>query len=119
MVSRLRSHSRRPFLGTSTYMTEQVDEWKCPKCEATNDGCGTKKSCIQREQPCQGLICECEEDTAENHGNAEDPCHNATCYHCGWGGTMPTDTVKCPTCKGSGRIQKAKVKSQEPRQEGK
>lgn len=67
----------------------EVTKWKCPKCGAAWNKHG-KGVCLQRGT-CEGLVCECEEDEPSKlHGEtAEDPCPEATCYHCGWGGMMP------------------------------
>jgi len=42
---------------------------------------------------CMGLICECPEgDIDDAHGTLVEPCKNAACYHCGWGGSFPAPT---------------------------
>lgn len=45
-----------------------------------------------------GFICECPEDwehqQTPDHGTIKEPCENAICYHCGWGGTFPSKTKK-------------------------
>ena len=67
-------------------------KWACPKCgaEAQEHGKGGVSKCMSAPLSCEGLLCECEEDTAVGHGNTlADPCRNANCYHCGWGGTFP------------------------------
>lgn len=66
--------------------------WKCPKCGAGFDEHGKRPSEIcDGEGKCQGLICECKNDTvAGDHGETfENPCSDANCYHCGWGGSLP------------------------------
>jgi len=70
-------------------------EWKCPKCGAPAHGHG--KGGLDKcdyEDPaglCEGFICECMiDDNDECHGmTLENPCPEANCYHCGWGGTFP------------------------------
>ena len=91
-------------------MTKIDDFWKCPKCGAPNDGHG-KGECQDKfgGRMCQGLICECEVDSdSPDHGTAKEPCKEAVCYHCGWGGELPDGMVNCPTCKGVGKIRKKK-----------
>lgn len=75
-------------------MSEINIEWKCPKCQApaNEHGKGGREKCEydQGGADCQGLLCECDHDTGEDHGASfKDPCPNANCYHCGWGGTFP------------------------------
>jgi hypothetical protein len=37
-----------------------------------------------------GFICDCDWETGPEHGESyQDPCEEAYCYHCGWGGTFP------------------------------
>ena len=70
-------------------MPELKFTWVCPKCSAPANEHG-KRVCIEREGNCMGFICDCDEDTGEHHGEVlSDPCTNANCYHCGWGGTFP------------------------------
>lgn len=66
-------------------------EFKCPKCEALPNECGSKKVPCLGHNGCMGFICDCaEEDTAEDHGTTfSNPCPEANCYHCGWGGRFP------------------------------
>jgi hypothetical protein len=70
-------------------------EWKCPKCGAKADehgkgGIAECKDWLGSRSRCKGLICECAQDTGSVHGETfSDRCHHATCYHCGWLGTMP------------------------------
>lgn len=77
-----------------------VFEWKCPKCGApANDhGPGHADRCEYDRggKDCVGFVCECENDTDDTtHGvTYADPCHNANCYCCGWGGTFPVPPVK-------------------------
>lgn len=78
-----------------------VISWECPNCGAAYNKCGRIKGVKPRngfrvddldhvQGSCEGLICECEFDTTEEHGTVHsDPCKTANCYHCGWGGTMP------------------------------
>jgi hypothetical protein len=74
--------------------------WACPKCGAIDGhGKGGAEKCNEHGSlPCQGLICECwengEKEAAasekDDHGQTlTNPCTNAVCYHCGWGGTVP------------------------------
>lgn len=70
--------------------------WACPKCgaKANEHGKGGFDKCLARvcraESACQGFLCECDRDTAPEHGQTfTDPCPNATCFHCGFGGTVP------------------------------
>lgn len=75
-------------------------EWKCPRCEAPANACGKDKphlfnGHVCNEKHCSGFLCECDHDTAESHGEtADDPCKNANCYHCGWGGEFPLPPFK-------------------------
>jgi hypothetical protein len=65
--------------------------WACPKCGANADRHG-KGVCLNSEPgACAGFLCECDDPyTALAHGEShDDPCENAYCYHCGWGGTFP------------------------------
>ena len=72
-------------------------EFKCPKCDAPPHACGKggREKCEYGSSPCEGFICECDpfdcpESEQENHGTSlENPCHEANCYHCGWGGKHP------------------------------
>lgn len=75
--------------------------WKCPKCEteACPEVCPDPEKCHTRvssdSHRCEGLICECDGDTLEGHGDSfNDVCTNANCYHCGWGGQMPPKPKK-------------------------
>lgn len=64
-------------------------DWKCPKCQAPANKCG-RGTCKDAFGQCMGFICDCDIDTAPEHGQvASDPCHEANCYHCDWGGTFP------------------------------
>ncbi len=65
-------------------------EFRCPKCGASPKGCPKKAKipCLSR-QSCLGFICECSEEGPDHGTSFEDPCHEANCYHCGWGGTFP------------------------------
>jgi len=68
-------------------------EFKCPKCGAlpNEHGKGGGLKCNERRhESCMGFICDCNDDTGETHGESfEDPCPEANCYHCGWGGVFP------------------------------
>lgn len=66
------------------------DTWRCPQCKAPTHKHGSGE-CLARGTDCEGLICECYVETnAKTHGYSDDdPCPNAACYHCGWGGTVP------------------------------
>jgi hypothetical protein len=66
--------------------------WACPKCGAGagEHGKGGEDGCISHHDTCDGLICECPEDSMDGHGEyLDDPCPCANCYHCGWGGKLP------------------------------
>jgi len=77
-------------------MTSKAHEetpWRCPQCGATFRECGGG-ACLSRRTSCGGLGCDCgwddEASNLEDHGLVHsNPCHNANCYHCGWGGTLP------------------------------
>ena len=80
--------------------------WKCPDCSAPANKHG-KGECalgVAKTGMCSGMICDCDQDTDKIHGTAKEPCPNARCYHCGWAGEFPTGMVKCPTCKGAGKV---------------
>lgn len=83
-------------------------KWACPRCGAEPNEHG-KGVCRSIVGACMGFICDCEVDTDDDHGTEKDPCLNAACYHCSWGGEFPDGMVKCPTCKGAGKV-KNKVK---------
>jgi hypothetical protein len=71
-------------------------DFKCPKCSAEPHKHG-KGNCINdsRTIDCEGLICDCDleecplSDQAGHGETFENPCTEANCYHCGWGGTVP------------------------------
>ncbi len=74
------------------------DKFECPKCGAVphKHGKGGADRCNEGSySDCEGLICECDSEECprseeEDHGLAlSNPCTNANCYHCGWGGTVP------------------------------
>lgn len=73
-------------------------EWKCPKCGATANSCGKEiDDPLCGGSSCTGFICECDTDTDDEHGNHwTNPCPNANCYHCGWGGSFPKKPGKMP-----------------------
>jgi len=85
-----------------------MSEFKCPKCGAKphEHGKGETELCSGRirGELCEGLICECDffeadTDGKDDHGESEsNPCEEANCYHCGWGGRMPpmSDTKDWP-----------------------
>ncbi len=68
-------------------------KWACPRCTApaNNHGKGGEEKCMNRHSgACSGFICDCDEDTTKDHGvTFDDPCPQANCYHCGWGGEFP------------------------------
>ena len=79
-------------------------KWKCPKCKAPahDHGKGGKQECQDElsvaADACEGFICECDpsdwpESERDDHGTTlTNPCHNATCFHCGeFEGTFPPD----------------------------
>lgn len=93
-------------------------KWACPKCgaDAGKHGKGGRDECQYARgslTECGGFICECDDDGGGTHGTTlKDPCPQANCYHCGWGGTYPTkahvakqNLVPCPTCKGHGVVK--------------
>ena len=68
--------------------------WACPKCGATDTehGKGGAGECVRPDGHgrCGGFLCRCEGEGAAAHGTTvADPCPNARCYHCKWGGTFP------------------------------
>ena len=68
-------------------------KWACPKCGATPDKCGGK--CGGRPGGCSGFLCDCTGETSEDHGETyENPCPEANCYCCWWGGTFPAPKRK-------------------------
>lgn len=74
-------------------------KWACPKCgaDANAHGKGGADKCRKNQygRECQGFLCECESDASEDHGEShEDPCPEANCYHCGWGGQFPMKPLK-------------------------
>lgn len=69
-------------------------EWKCPKCgaKAHEHGPNRKERCEYNPggKECEGFLCECSDEGGEQHGLTHaDPCPEANCYCCGWGGTFP------------------------------
>lgn len=70
-----------------------MTKWECPECGATPDEHGEGQCMGGYNIPCGGFICECENEENyedETHGfSQENPCLNAICYHCGWGGRFP------------------------------
>lgn len=70
-------------------------EWKCPKCGAGAGDHGRGECVTDRGMGCEGLICECDDHGSKDHGeHPNNPCPNANCYHCGWGGTLPVPEYK-------------------------
>jgi len=65
-------------------------DWACPKCDADANEHG-KGMCLNfNSDDCSGFICDCSDDTGQDHGTSfAKPCPEANCYHCGWGGTFP------------------------------
>ena len=66
--------------------------WACPRCgaEPGDHGKGGRDKCAQEAKACEGFLCECDDDGGPGHGESyADPCPNANCYHCDWGGTFP------------------------------
>lgn len=69
-------------------------KWACPQCgsEPEKHGKGGASKCdYDRHGSCVGFLCECDDhDSDRDHGMTfSDPCPNANCYHCGWGGEFP------------------------------
>lgn len=83
---------------TMSVVKPDQDPWKCPKCSAAANKCGKEVPHTDDGIPCSGrcmgLICDCDHTTSKNHGTDADPCQNANCYHCGWGGTVPMPAKK-------------------------
>jgi hypothetical protein len=81
-------------------------EWKCPKCGAPPNGCGKGgyEKCQNRssfQESCSGFLCLCADDSGLEHGETySDPCPEANCYHCGWGGTFPLPKYDVKKLKG-------------------
>lgn len=86
-------------------------KWGCPECGADANEHGKGECRSIGGGVCMGFVCDCDVDTGDDHGTEKDPCQNATCYHCNWGGEFPHDLVKCPTCKGAGKIKKKAKRS--------
>lgn len=74
--------------------------WACPDCGAKHQTHGKGDYCklnAPGHSSCDGLVCECWEEGvdeilsgAPDHGiSFANPCVNANCYHCGWGGSLP------------------------------
>ena len=78
-----------------TLATKSV--WACPRCgaDANKHGKGGEERCkqaytLRSSGGCEGFLCQCDGDTDEGHGESlSDPCTEAYCYHCEWGGTFP------------------------------
>lgn len=72
-------------------------KFECPKCGAPSHehGKGGLDGCMNEDLHCEGLICDCNLIDAplselDDHGSSlNNPCTEANCYHCGWGGTVP------------------------------
>jgi hypothetical protein len=79
-------------------------KWACPKCGAEPNGKhgkgGVAKCEHGREPDCYGFVCECADDSEEHGDSADNPCHVANCYHCGWGGTFPVPLFDPKKLKG-------------------
>lgn len=73
--------------------TEKVRyKWECPKCGAKDNAHGRGETAVcDRSGTCGGLLCECDiVAPLPMHGEVlDDPCEEANCYHCGWGGRLP------------------------------
>ena len=78
--------------------------WACPKCgaKANKHGKGGASACqYNGEGPdCCGFLCECMTDDPGHGDTADNPCPEANCYHCGWGGTFPVPTFDAKKLKG-------------------
>lgn len=92
--------------------------FRCPKCGAGAHehplGMKKPKACIEEQgTACEGVLCECgdagdpdsgSDPDAEDHGlTAGNPCANANCYHCGWGGRLPPKKKGEPAWKAKAR----------------
>lgn len=72
-------------------------EWRCPRCGAPahEHGPNNKRRCLYNPggTDCEGFLCECEIE--DDHGTSHsDPCREANCYCCGWGGVFPVPPHK-------------------------
>lgn len=79
--------------------TGLVLEFKCPRCSAPphkhgKERCGDRQA-LWTGETCEGFICDCDSDefpqsNEDTHGKSfSNPCVTATCYHCGFSGTVP------------------------------
>ena len=84
-------------------VSEERFKWQCPKCgaEPHKHGRGGQAACLAEASECEGFICECEmtEDYSSSelpdHGHVRsNPCENANCFHCGYGGAFPPPPPK-------------------------
>lgn len=81
-------------------MSNPTIKWACPKCgaDANKHGKGGEDKCQEGRHgsECQGFLCECDNnEPGADHGQThEDPCPEANCYHCGWGGVFPPKPAK-------------------------
>lgn len=84
-------------------MSDKI-KWACPKCgaPANKHGKGGYSKCRDQsmDSGCNGFLCECEDDSDyddPDHGTTfSNPCPNANCYHCGFGGVFPKAPAKTP-----------------------
>jgi hypothetical protein len=80
--------------------------FQCPNCAATPNQHGNGGSSAHceythwRDGACPGFLCECDDsvDTGlDTHGETfSNPCLEARCFHCGWGGRIPETPKKMP-----------------------
>jgi hypothetical protein len=92
----------QPAVGDERKATKNL---VCPKCgaEEGKHGKGGHEECLhpsrrhyrgEEDGVCRGLLCECDGRTGKDHGQTKDDiCENARCYHCGWGGRVPSKRV--------------------------
>ena len=75
--------------GTGRVAVAKHYPWMCPKCGAKAGEHG-KGECRSLVGMCDGLICECDDEGTELHGETlRHRCKAAICNHCGWVGVMP------------------------------
>jgi hypothetical protein len=80
--------------------------WACPNCGAganergradARPMNGMDREAREHTGSCDGLLCDCADEGTRGHGESfENPCLEANCYYCGWGGSMPVRPKKLP-----------------------